>query len=87
MAWQYALWEEQGTASARLTMLRQWRGELRAALTLGVTNQGHAVSSADIRQALKDSEDPLRRLEAEVAAENATQRPLAVTTRTRQGWH
>lgn len=83
MAWQYAAWEEQSTAAARLTMLRQWRGELRNALTLEVDGTGHRVSAAQIRQALADSQRDLDRLEAQAAAEGATQRPLAVCTRIR----
>jgi hypothetical protein len=83
MAWTYADWEEQSTDDARLTRLRQWRTELRQALTLEVDGTGHRVAAAQIRQALADSQVDLERYEAKVAAASATSRPLLVSTRTR----
>jgi hypothetical protein len=80
MTWTHADWETQPTPAGRLTALRAWRSELRAALTLGVTGTGHAVNSSDIRQALKDSESDLLRLEAQVPAAGAI---VIRTSRTR----
>jgi hypothetical protein len=80
-AWTHADWESQPTPAARLTSLRAWRGELRQAITLGVSGNGHAVNSADIRQALKDSEADLLRLEQQVQVE--TYRPIR-TSRSRR---
>lgn len=68
MTWQNADWELEPTPAAQLAKLKAWRGELRSAITLGVTGTGHSVNSSDIRQALKDSEADLLRLESQVAA-------------------
>jgi hypothetical protein len=83
IAWQHAGWEEQPTPAAQLAKLRQWRTELRNALTLGVSGTGHSVNSSDIRQALSDSNDDLRRLEAQITP--AGYCPVR-TARTRRTW-
>lgn len=83
LAWQYADWEEQPTPAARLVRLRQWRTELRSALTLGVSGTGHSVNAADIRQALKDSQEDIARLESQAIP--AGYHPVR-TSRTRRTW-
>ena len=82
MSWTHANWESLATPADQLAGLKEWRGELRSALTLGVTGTGHAVNSSDIRQALKDSEADLLRLESQVAGTAGS--PYR-TTRTSRG--
>ena len=83
MSWTYAAWEEQSTPEAQLAMLKQWRTELRDAISLGVTGNGHSVNSSDVRQTLRDSQDDLTRLQAQVDSRAGTNRPLVVTTAVR----
>jgi hypothetical protein len=85
MAWTYSNWEEQATASAQRTRLILFRTELRDALTAKTTSDGDTYDPATIQSMLEMTNADLKRVDAQVDAENGTGMPRMVSTITPRG--
>lgn len=69
MAWQHANFEEQSTASARLSKLQQHITEVRLEIRADVSHGGSSRSSATLQTYLAELERRRKEINAEVQAE------------------
>lgn len=80
MAWTYADWEEQSTYSAQVVRLKQFRTELRNAITARTSTDNSLYDPEVIRELLASTDRDLERVQRLADAQSGVGLPRVIST-------